>query len=114
MKLNNDTGRVLTQGPDVSVLCNIIRTLTRSDHWIKDKAIRNDLEKLYKDVRDKAEMGNNYAHGIFGYDEKKNTFIRHLFRSPAHRVTPGTEEMNVDSLGRRLMKLVTFGFGRIS
>lgn len=36
MKLQDDTGRVLTYGPDLKVLCNIIDTLTHSDHWIKD------------------------------------------------------------------------------
>ena len=99
MKLQDDTGRVLTYGPDLSVLCNIIDTVTHSDHWIKDKGIRDDLKKLIKDVRDNSEKRNDYAHGMFGYDEKKNVFIRHLLKTPAHRVTPGTEEMTVDSLG---------------
>lgn len=99
MKLHNDTGRVLTYGPDLKVLCNIIGTLTHSDHWIKDKGIRDDLKKLIKDVRDNSEKRNDYAHGMFGYDEKKNVFIRHLLKTPAHRATPGTEEMTVDTLG---------------
>src|SRR5687768_8815410 len=52
LSLRKDTGRVVLIGPELSVLCNMLRTLTASDHWIKDKGIREEIEQLGKDVRD--------------------------------------------------------------
>lgn len=96
--LPKDTGRVLTVGPDLSVLCNIIRTFTKSDHWIKDENIRADLEKLAKDVRDKSSDRNDYAHGVFGYGENPNEFVRFLMKQPEHRIKPYAEPLKVDDL----------------
>lgn len=96
--LPKDSGRVLTIGPELGVLCNIIKTLTHSDHWIKDDAIRADLKKLAKDVREKAEHRNDYAHGIFGLGDKPNTFVRILVTSSAHRIKPDEEVITPDSL----------------
>ncbi len=99
--VRKETGYVLTIGPDLNVLCTMIKTLTHSDHWIKDAGLRNDLAKFGKDVRDKSDHRNDYAHGVFGYQgDNPRIFVRHLFKSPPHRITPGTEPITPASLGK--------------
>jgi hypothetical protein len=97
-KLPSDIGRVLTLGPELGVLCNMISTLTSSDHWIKDAGIRADLKKLGGDVRDASKHRNNYAHGVFGLGSKPGTYIRFLVASNEHRISPGEEEITPASL----------------
>lgn len=98
-KLSRDTGNVLTIGPDLSALCRIINTLADSDHWIKDENIRKDLSKLAKDVRDKSTKRNDYAHGVFGFsDNDQKVLVRHLFKKPQHKITPGTEKLTQHDL----------------
>ena len=98
-KLRKETGRVLTVGPEIGVLCNIIRTITFSDYWIKDDAIRSDLQKLGEDVRKKSDNRNDYAHGVFGYKgDNPKVFVRHLMRLPSHRIVPDEEPITPESL----------------
>lgn len=98
--LPKDTGRVLTVGPDLSVLCNIIRTFTASNHWIKDEKIRADLKNLADDVREKSSDRNDYAHGVFGFGENPNEFVRLLMKQPKHRIKPASEPLKVEDLKR--------------
>jgi hypothetical protein len=92
------TGRVLTFGPELGVLCNQLLTMTKTDHWVKDATLRKEIETFAKNVQDAASHRNDYAHGIFGFGEKPGTFVRFLMKAPSHRISPETEELTVQRL----------------
>jgi hypothetical protein len=98
LALRKDAGRVVTVGAEVGALCGMIRTLTHSDHWIKDASIRRDLEALAEDVRKQSADRNDYAHGVFGQGAEPGTFVRHLMRKPQHRIAPEEEPITAESL----------------
>jgi hypothetical protein len=97
--LKKDVGRVLTVGMELGVLCGVLRTLSKTDRWVKDEKTRNDIKKLANDIQEAAEHRNNYAHGVFGYTEESPTqFVRFLFKQAEHRVTPDIEIITPTSL----------------
>lgn len=104
-KLTKETQRAILLGADVGVLCGQMRTLAGTDHWIKDKAIRDEIESLAEEIQKKSKARNDYAHGVFGYfvgkaggpDEEK--FVRFLMKSAEQRVTPLPEEITAETLG---------------
>jgi hypothetical protein len=100
LRLKKATGRVLTIGMEVGVLCGVLRTISKTDRWIKDKTIRAQIKTLANDVQNAVENRNNYAHGVFGAytDESPQRFARLLVRQAEHRVNPEWEVITPDSL----------------
>ena len=96
--LPKDMGRVLTLGPDLIVLCRMLRVLTANDHWIKDAALRADLADLAEAVKKASSTRNKYAHGVFGYGEKAGEFVLYLMQAPTHKVNPATEAIKIATL----------------
>jgi hypothetical protein len=99
-RIQKDTGRVLTVGPELGVICSILLTLTFNDRWITDKKIRDDIRQLAKDVRDASDHRNEIAHGVFILGERPSTYARLLVKSNAHRIKPDEEPITVASLKR--------------
>ena len=100
LRLKKATGRVLTIGMEVGVLCGVLRTISKTDRWIKDKATRDQIKMLAKDIQIAVENRNNYAHGVFGVDTDKSPqrFSRLLVKQAEHRVSPKWEVITPDSL----------------
>jgi hypothetical protein len=92
-------GYLLTLGPAMSSLTAMLVTITSTDHWIKDKQIRDDIDDLTSRIRKRVNHRNDYAHGVFGFsDNTQKTASRHLFSSPAQRLSPGSEPITAQSL----------------
>jgi len=100
--LRKATGRVLTIGMEVGVLCGVLRTISKTDRWIKDKTTRDQIKTLAKDVQNAVENRNDYAHGVFGVDTDKSPqrFSRLLVKQAEHRVSPKWEVITPDSLNQ--------------
>lgn len=99
LKLKKDTGRVLTVGMEINVLCGVLRTISKTDHWIKHAGMREAIKKLVKDVQNAVENRNNYAHGVFGYtNETPRRFARLLMKLAQHRVNPEWDVITPDGL----------------
>ena len=94
-----DTGRALTIGMEIGVLCGTVRTLTFNDTWINDKELRGHIQCLADDIRAKSCDRNNYAHGVFGFDiDEPNSFARYLFSAKEHRISPSSEKVTLEQL----------------
>lgn len=97
--LQKDTGRVLTIGMDIKVKCSVLRTLTRTDRWVKDEDIRDEIKRLAREIVDKVSDRHDYAHGVLGFTmDEPNTFARYLFNAPEHRIDPSMEPVTPESL----------------
>src|SRR6267378_3293932 len=97
--LPKETGRALTIGMEVNVMCGVIRTLTFNDHWIKDDALCSEIKILAADVQDKSGDRHDYAHGVMGYNlDEPNTFARYLFKAAAHRIAPSSEKITAEGV----------------
>jgi len=97
--LKKDAGLILTVRMEVAQLCEALKTVSKTDRWIKDEAFRTTIRKFAGDVLNAAETRNDYAHGVFGYtDEQPRQFGRILFKLPEHRVVPGFEPMTPETL----------------
>ena len=95
------TGRVVTIGLGLGVLCRMVSNFSSTDHWIKDKKLREDLAKLAKDIRKCAPHRNEYAHGVFGTSQVmggSKKFVRHLMGGSVYSATPDVEEITEESL----------------
>jgi len=97
-EIPKDTGRVLTIGPDIIPLCKMLSTFTENDRWVKEKSLRESIRKFANEVQNKADHRNDYAHGIFGYDDKKRCFVRHLMKTRSNRIQPQIEAIKVEDL----------------
>ena len=107
-KLSKETQRAILVGADLGAIRGQMRTLAGTDHWIKDRNLRNEIDELAAEVRNKSLTRNDYAHGIFGYlvgkaggpDEEQ--YVRYLMKGPDQRVTPKPEEITADTLREHL------------
>jgi hypothetical protein len=99
LKMSKEEQWLLLIGAEIKSLCGYLRTLAFSDHWIKDKAIRDDMDQFAKDLQDQAENRHAYVHALFGYvDDKPHQRVRHSFKPKGHRVNPGFEKISAASL----------------
>ena len=107
-KLSKETQRAILVGTDLGAICGQMRTLAGTDHWIKDKKLRDEIDELAAEVRKKSLTRNEYAHGVFGYlvgkaggaDEEQ--YVRYLMKGPDQRVTPTPQEISAESLEEHL------------
>lgn len=99
--ISRATGRALTTGMDIKVLCGVIRTLIAADEWIKDETLRAELAVLVRDVEDKKIDRHDYAHGVFGFTREANgplVFGRYLLKEKRHRIKPDVVQVTPESL----------------
>lgn len=102
LELTKDVGRVVTARMEVWQLCEALKTVSKTDRWIKDADLRETIRKFAGDVLNAAEIRNEYAHGVFGCTaEEPRQFGRFLFKEPQHKVTPGFEVMTPETLKAR-------------
>ena len=103
LKLTKEQQRAILVGCEVGVLCGQMRTLAETDHWLRDKAIRDEIDVLAVDIRQKSANRNDYAHAVFGYfmekgDPEQAQLTRMLMKSGTQRVKPLHEEVTAVSL----------------
>lgn len=99
--ISRKTANALIVGMEIKVLCGVIRTLTLSDEWIKDKALREDIAALGRAVEKKKINRHNYAHGVFSFAMGPNdqlVFARYLLNDKGHRINPRSEKITWESL----------------
>lgn len=95
-----DTGLVLTSTMDIGFLCDTLRALTYNECWVSDEPLREEIRRLAGDVKNKASVRNNYAHGVFGYDlDEPDSFARYIFRAKEKgEVVPAYEPVTLEKL----------------
>jgi hypothetical protein len=98
LDIPKDAGRVLTVGMEIGVICGCLRTMTHSNHWVKDETLRKGIKKLTRDVLDTAKSRGEYAHSIFTNQLDREGPSRLLFKEAAHRIQPSKVAVPVDDI----------------
>jgi hypothetical protein len=93
------TGRALTVGKMIKEKLNTLGILTKSEFWIKDNKIKDEIIKFSKTVNEYVCKRNCFAHGIFAID-LENSETYHIFSLKTSLGKPAidTEELTLDGL----------------
>ncbi|MBX3664980.1 MAG: hypothetical protein KF834_04785 [Burkholderiales bacterium] len=99
IQIDTKRGYLLTFKQPLFSLLGCLDNIAKTDYWVPDKSIRNDITKLIAGVRRYEQERNDYVHGVFGFsDNMQKAYARHLFRLAENRVNPGTEAISAESL----------------
>lgn len=94
-----DTSRAFTVRMSTGNICNLVLILTENDRWIKDDTLREEIKCLSKEIMNKVENRNNFAHGAFFFDlDTPNEFYRMVTNSKKNTITPSYEKIDVSQL----------------
>ncbi len=93
-----DTGRALTIGMEMNVLCGVLRTLSLG-RWIKNESLRKEIQKLAKDIKNKSEARNSFAHCVFVTDVRNpKSLEKYLTHKSEHRIIPLLEKVEITKM----------------
>ena len=77
-------------GSEVRTLTKMLRALAFTDHWIKDRSFREEIDLFADDFEKAATDRNVHVHGVYGYVENNQARrVRFSFTPRGHRATPG-------------------------
>jgi hypothetical protein len=70
---------LLLQRADIDVLCEQMKNIAASDHWISDADLRKRIKDLQSKVKKERTDRNVFAHAVLGYADEDDAFVIYRF-----------------------------------